>query len=103
MNRRLFVLSSSAAALAACSSSSAPYVPSATPTFVRQEVTEFAANPVLVKAFRDGVRAMMNFADITDPRSWQYWHNSHWMATGTPPSSMAAVWNQCPHRKPYFY
>jgi tyrosinase len=66
-------------------------------------VTEFAANPVLVKAYRDGVRAMMNFGDITDPRSWQYWHNSHWMATGTPPASMAAVWNQCPHRKPYFY
>ncbi|HEX5274565.1 MAG TPA: tyrosinase family protein [Candidatus Rubrimentiphilum sp.] len=101
MNRRLFVLSSSAAALAACSSSS-PALPTA-PTFVRQEVTEFAANPALVKAFRDGVRAMMAFPDITDPRSWQYWHNSHWMATGMPPASMASVWNQCPHRKPYFY
>ncbi|HET9391911.1 MAG TPA: tyrosinase family protein [Candidatus Rubrimentiphilum sp.] len=105
MNRRLFVLSGSAAALAACSSSSAPNVPSgaASSTLVRQEVTEFSANAALVKAFRDGVKAMMNFADITDTRSWQFWHNSHWMATGTPPASMAAVWNQCPHRKPYFY
>jgi tyrosinase len=102
MNRRLFVLSGSAATLAACATSSTPFVPPAA-SFVRQEVTEFAANPALVKAFRDGVRAMMNFADITDPRSWQYWHNSHWMATGTPPAAMAGVWNQCPHRKPYFY
>jgi tyrosinase len=102
MNRRLFVLSGSAATLAACATSSSGVVPFS-PAFVRQEVTDFAANPTVVKAFRDGVRAMMNVSDITDPRSWQYWHNSHWMATGTPPPAMASVWNQCPHRKPYFY
>jgi tyrosinase len=71
--------------------------------YTRLEVTQFSADPALVQALRNGVQAMMDVTDPKDPRSWDYWHNSHWMASGSPPPDMANVWNQCKHHRPYFY
>jgi tyrosinase len=110
VNRGRFVLSTaSAAALAACSSSTAgftppPAEPSPLASFTRLEVSEFSRDAELLASFRKGVAAMMAIADPEDERSWEYWHRCHYMSKGEPPSKFANVWNQCKHHDtPYFY
>ncbi len=79
--------------------------------YTRLEITEFAKDARLVKAFRDGVKAMRDrMAECNGPdwakcteSSWQYWHNSHMMASGSPPEPFRTLWNQCPHGRAYFY
>ncbi len=114
MNRRHFVLTgASAAALSACAPAASRFSPGvgtapeamrATQLYTRMEINAFANDATLLAAYRRGVKAMMAIKDPTDVRSWDFWHNSHWMATGTPPPQFAHVWNQCKHhRKPFFY
>lgn len=104
MNRRAFVAGASALTVAACTSRSGSPVPSPPSPFVRQEVNALAADSEMVASLRAGVGAMRAITDATDPRSWDYWHYSHWMPDGmTPPAAMASVWNQCRHGEAYFY
>lgn len=73
-------------------------------TAVRLEVREFSRNQTLVDALLKAVAAMRANKKARNVSSWTYWHYSHWMPGDVaPPVDMAAVWNQCPHRKPYFY
>jgi tyrosinase len=111
MKRRGFLLSSSAAALAACSPSHAALSPqpgAAAPGVAaagirkRLEIEEFSANPALVAALRAGVSAMRAVKNPRNVRSWTYWHYSHWMPESNPPADMAAVWDQCRHAQSYF-
>lgn len=114
MNRSRFLLSSSAVALSACSASgshfspaephawSAELEPSTTPV-TRLEIAEFSEDAALVAAFRSGVAALRAVTNAEKTNSYDYWHNSHWMANGTPPRSMETVWNQCRHRVSYFF
>lgn len=114
MKRNRFLLSSSAVALSACSGSmshfspaepdawSAALEPSKTP-LTRLEITEFSEDASLVAAFRGAVAALRGVTDAQKTTSYDYWHNSHWMARGTPPRSMETVWNQCRHRVSYFF
>lgn len=102
MKRHDFIASSaSATALAALYPEAILGAPNR--IYTRLEITEFAKNAALVKALQDGVRAMRANTNPKDIESWDYWHNSHWMASGTPPPDMAPVWNQCLHHAPYFY
>jgi tyrosinase len=99
MKRRSFIGSSAFAALAA----SLPLEGRPQKIFLRKEIAQFSTDAALVKAFRDGVRAMRNNADAKDVTSWEYWHNSHKMTSGTAPPDMTAVWNKCKHHELYFF
>jgi len=113
MDRRSFVLASTAA-LAACSSSNTAFSPASLApdgrrTLVgarvleRLEIAEFSADRKLVAALRAGVTAMR--AIKKNPRnvaSWNYWHYSHWMPKSNPPPDMLGVWDQCKHGGSYF-
>jgi tyrosinase len=112
MDRRSFVLASTAA-LAACSSSNAAFAPGSLASSGRRaigklkvqqrlEITEFSANPKLVAALRAGVAAMRAVKNPRDVTGWRYWHYSHWMPESNPPADMIAVWDQCKHAQSYF-
>ena len=112
MDRRSFVLASTAA-LAACSSSNAGFSPGSlapaargalggAKVLKRLEIAEFSADPALVAALRAAVSAMRGVPSARKVTSWNYWHNSHWMQAGEPPVDMAGVWNQCRHAASYF-
>ena len=107
MKRRQFVTTAaSAAVLGAVPATAAAqprFIPRRPRIFTRMEITAFSADPALVQALRNGIQAMKNVTNAQDNRSFAYWHNSHWMASGSPPPAMASVWNQCKHGVPYFY
>lgn len=115
MDRRRFLLSSTTAALAACSAPPRTFGPltgaqaPAASTMLtgkpllRLEVSEFSQDAQLVAAFRTGIAAMRKIANPENNRSYDYWHNSHWMASGRPPRAMETVWDQCRHGVSYFF
>lgn len=110
MDRRRFLFASSALTLAACSLPenrlNAPVgdVPFANQApITRLEVSEFSRDAALVRAFRDGIAAMRKIANAQNAGAYDYWHNSHWMAHGSPPRNMETVWNQCRHKVSYFF
>jgi tyrosinase len=112
MNRSRFLLSStSAAALAACSSPTTVLAPQpfarrlASPSntmYTRVEITEFSKNAKLVAAFRAGIKAMRERTDERNTNGYKYWHYSHWMPEGKPPEDMRDIFNQCKHKASYF-
>lgn len=105
MKRRSFVATAAALAAAACTPGGA-IAPSLAPgpRLLRREIGDFATSPQRVASLRRAVAAMRAITDATDPRSWDYWHYSHWMPNGmTPPAALAKVWNQCRHGRAYFY
>jgi tyrosinase len=112
MDRRTFVLASTAA-LTACSSSNAALSPASfapngrgalgkAKVLQRLEIAEFSANPTLVAALRAGVTAMREIKNPRNVGGWTYWHYSHWMPFSDPPPDMIAVWDQCKHAQSYF-
>jgi tyrosinase len=112
--RRFLISSASAATLAACSApSTTALAPKAllnndlsrraARQVTRLEVSEFARDASMVRAFRKAVIAMKADPNARHVLSWSYWHFSHWMSKEHPPHDMARVWNQCRHRKPYFF
>jgi tyrosinase len=115
MNRCRFLLASaSATAIAACSSPdalvepvsrqfpSSAGSPFAKTLFTRMEIEEFSKHPELVAAIRTGIQKMREVVDPKNTGSYKYWHYSHWMPAGSPPSDMVSVWNQCKHADSFF-
>jgi tyrosinase len=65
---------------------------------VRKNISVVSSVSEYMAAYRKGV-AVMKSRPETDPTSWLYWANVHWMVNPVP-EEMKLLWNQCQHGTP---